>query len=67
MHTDTEIFCIFRLQIAALHHNENADRPQTHTKSGEKRYSVLYPKYKKGGYIVRKVSVDPTYCKLCLK
>ena len=61
---NNKCFCIFRLQIAALHYNENADRPQALTKSGEKRYSVLYPKYKKGGYIIRKLSVDPTYCKL---
>ena len=32
-------------------------------KQGEERYDVVFPKYKKGGYIVRKVTVDPTYRK----
>ena len=46
-----------------LHFNENSDRAQATTKQGEDRYDVVFPKYKKGGYIVRKVTVDPTYCK----
>ena len=29
-------------------------------KHGEERYDILFPEYKKGGYIVRKVAVDPT-------
>lgn len=52
-----------RLQIAALHFNENAGREQSTTKIGEKQYNVVFPKYKRGGYIVRKVLVDPTYGK----
>lgn len=33
------------------------------TLKGEERYDILFPKYKKGGHIVRKVTVDPTYSK----
>ena len=52
-----------RLQLAALHFNENACRDQAITKKGEGRYDILFPKYKKGGHIVRNVTVDPTYGK----
>ena len=50
-----------RLQLAALHFNENSNRKQAITKSGKERYDVVFPKYKKGGYVVRKVVVKPTY------
>ena len=54
---------VFRVQLAALHFNENSGRAQATTKQGEEQYDVGFPKYKKGGYIVRKVTVDPTYRK----
>lgn len=60
---DTLHIHIFRVQLAMLHFNENSDRAQATTKQGEDRYDVVYPKYKKGGYIVRKVTVDPTHRK----
>lgn len=44
-----------------LHYNENSGRQQAETKRGEKRYAVLYPKYKKGGHIVRKLMEHCTY------
>ena len=50
-----------RLQLAALHFNENSNRKQAFTSSGEERYDIIFPKYKKGGYIVKKVTVDPSY------
>ena len=50
-----------RLQLAALHFNENSGREQATTQHREERYDILFPKFKKGGYIVRKVTVDPTY------
>uniref|UniRef100_A0A1X7TXK2 Mutator-like transposase domain-containing protein n=1 Tax=Amphimedon queenslandica TaxID=400682 RepID=A0A1X7TXK2_AMPQE len=50
-----------RLRLAALHYNENSARLQSKTKSGENRFSISYPKYKKGGYIVRKIMDNPTY------
>ena len=52
---------VFRVQLAALHFNENSGQAQATTKQGQERYDVIFPKYKKGGYIVRKVTVDPTY------
>ena len=50
-----------RLQLAALHFNENANREQSRTKEGEEQYDIVFPKYKKGGYIVKKVISNPTY------
>ena len=47
-----------RLQLAALHFNENSNRKQTVTKQGEEQYEIIFPKFKKGGYTVKKV---PTY------
>ena len=32
-------------------------------KQGTKRYNVAFPKYKKGGYMVKKVLVNATYGK----
>ena len=52
---------IIRLQLAALHFNENANREQSRTKEGEEQYDIVFPKYKKGGYIVKKVISNPTY------
>ena len=41
--------------LAALHYNHNSDKKQAKTQNGDDQYSILYPKYKKGGFIVRKV------------
>ena len=46
-----------------LHFNENSNRSQATTKQGEGRYDTIFPKYKKGGYTVRKVTEDATYGK----
>ena len=56
----------YRLYLAALyiHYNENGGRKQAETKKGEKRYAILYPKFKKGGHIVRKLKEDCSYGKL---
>ena len=51
------------LKLAALHFNENSDRPQAVTKQGIERYDVIQPKYKSGGYLVCKVHVKATYGK----
>ena len=53
-----------RLQLAALHFNENANRKQAVIKEVGDRYNIMFPKYKKGGHIVRKVVQDPTYGRL---
>ena len=50
-----------RLYLAMLHYNENCGRQQAQTKKGEKIYAVLYPKYKKGGHVVRKLVEHCTY------
>ena len=55
---------IIRLQLAALHFNENANRKPAVTKMGEEMYDIIFPKYKKGSYVVRKVMQDPSYGKL---
>lgn len=44
-----------RLQLAAIHYNHNSSKKQAVTKSGEKRWSILYPKYKQKGHIVRRL------------
>ena len=63
-HLTLHDFLDYRLHLAALHYNENSGRDQAETKQGEKRYALLYPKYKGGGHIVRKLMEDPTYGKL---
>ncbi|XP_077357363.1 uncharacterized protein LOC144004212 [Festucalex cinctus] len=52
---------IFRIILAAMHYNENAGRPQKVTKEGIHSYCIVYPKYKSGGYSLRKILVDATY------
>lgn len=54
----------YRVQIAVLHFNENANRKQATTAEGEERFDVLFPKYKAGGYVVKKVKVEPTFSML---
>ena len=50
-------FCTFWLQLAALHFNENANRQQAVTESGEERYyDTVFTKYEKGGYVCEKLS-----------
>lgn len=57
------VICLFiiRLQLSAMHYNENANRQQAVTSTGSLRYSVVYPKYKQGDYTVRPLKADPTY------
>ncbi|XP_077391605.1 uncharacterized protein LOC144027710 isoform X1 [Festucalex cinctus] len=50
-----------RIILAAMHYNENAGRPQKVTKEGIHSYCIVYPKYKSGGYSLRKILVDETY------
>ncbi|KAK1880263.1 Nuclease SbcCD subunit C [Dissostichus eleginoides] len=47
--------------IAALHFNENANRVQGVTKTGEAMYSIKYPKGRKGAAVLRRVLESPTY------
>uniref|UniRef100_A0A1X7T9X2 Uncharacterized protein n=1 Tax=Amphimedon queenslandica TaxID=400682 RepID=A0A1X7T9X2_AMPQE len=53
-----------KLQLAALHFNENTDRNHALTEDRKKRYEIVFPKFKRGGHSVRKVTIDPTYNEL---
>lgn len=65
VHMTNDTFNLFlRLQLAALHFNENSDHAQAVTKEGSRRNGIIFPKYKKGGYVVRKVLVNATYSKV---
>ena len=55
------VWCCCRLYLAALHFNENSDREQAVDKEGKPRFSVRFPKFKKGGYSVHKEMANPTY------
>ncbi|XP_073232548.1 uncharacterized protein [Porites lutea] len=54
-----------KLQIEALHFNENANKPQRLIKEGEKagdgQWLVCYPKYKKGGAVAKEIKEACTY------
>ena len=50
-----------RLLLAAMHYNENAERQQCQKKKGTPECTIAFPKYKKGGYIVRKILTECTY------
>ena len=58
------LFTIFpktRLCLSALHYNDNADRMQAVTMDGRPRYSIVYPKAKKGEHAVRSIKTKSTY------
>jgi len=46
---------ITRSYLAALHHNENANRLQAVNQDGSLQYRVVFPKAKKGGHTVQEV------------
>ncbi|XP_062600016.1 uncharacterized protein LOC134261608 isoform X2 [Saccostrea cucullata] len=50
-----------RLLIAAMHFNENGQNLQATTKDGKPRYSITFPKQKKGDYTVKKIKTNNTY------
>ena len=52
---------LYRLLLAALHYNENSNRRHAITADGDKRYKIVYPKFKQGGYSVRPIQVDTTF------
>lgn len=49
-----------RLQVAALHYNENATLSHSSAATGGLRYAVEYPKYKHGDYTLRALKSNPT-------
>ena len=56
-------FSSHRLELVILHFNESTNCEQAVTKHGDQCYDIVFPKYKKGGYVVHKVIIDPTYGK----
>ena len=56
--------CHFSLLLAALHFNENSQRDQKTTQSGEKMWKVSYPKYRHGDGVVQEVKDKVTYGKI---
>ncbi len=63
MYIDLRILYDYRTLIAAMHFNENSNRKQAITKKGDYRFSIVFPKFKKGGYVVKRVVQAPTYRK----
>ncbi|KAI8493057.1 hypothetical protein Bbelb_290610 [Branchiostoma belcheri] len=47
--------------LVVMHFNENANRAQGKRRDGEDMCTLHYPKYKKGGFIVRKVLEKETF------
>ncbi|XP_063056188.1 uncharacterized protein LOC134450268 isoform X2 [Engraulis encrasicolus] len=50
-----------RLLLAALHFNCNSGRDVARTSTGEARYAVRYPRFKKGGWVVRPIVEKASY------
>lgn len=50
----------FRQYLAALHFNENSNRTQAKTTAGTLKYSIHFPKAKKGGYTVKPMKSQAT-------
>ena len=55
------ILSIFRIQLAAIHHNENCDRNQAMNEDGVPEFVLKYPKFKKGLPIVSRIMTQATY------
>nr|XP_021325191.1 uncharacterized protein LOC101884910 isoform X1 [Danio rerio]XP_021325192.1 uncharacterized protein LOC101884910 isoform X1 [Danio rerio] len=50
-----------RSQLAAMHYNENSTRKQATTATGQLRWHIQYPRYKKGECTVRPIKITTTY------
>ncbi|XP_063072440.1 uncharacterized protein LOC134463131 [Engraulis encrasicolus] len=50
-----------RLYLASMHFNENSERGQARTSTGEAVYKIQYPKSKKGAGVVKPVKTVPTF------
>ena len=57
---DFSTFFFNRLQLAALHQNENGGRGQARGKDGRLQFKIKFPKYKKGRHVVAKVAKPAT-------
>lgn len=59
----TVLFVPCRLALAALHYNENSNRPQATTTEGKLQYKLQFPRYAKGECRAKPVKVVPTFSK----
>ncbi|XP_067237056.1 uncharacterized protein [Chanodichthys erythropterus] len=50
-----------RLYLAAMHYNENANRPQAETEDGVPLFKISFPKARKGECIVKPQKTQPTF------
>ncbi|KAI4805509.1 hypothetical protein KUCAC02_010119 [Chaenocephalus aceratus] len=50
-----------KLLMAALHFKHNSSREVARTSDGEVRYAVRYPRFCKGGWVVRPIKEKPSY------
>ncbi|XP_064633019.1 uncharacterized protein LOC135491221 [Lineus longissimus] len=50
-----------RLYLAGLHYNENGNKDQAVTRTGDERWSIIFPKVKKGAYSVRPIKKASTH------
>ncbi|KAJ8018039.1 hypothetical protein HOLleu_44188 [Holothuria leucospilota] len=50
-----------RMLLAAMHYNENSNRDAATTQSGEKLYSIDFPRAKGGDYTLREVQSPATF------
>ena len=44
-----------------MHFNENSKRKLAKTKLGTERFAISFPKYKKGGYVIKKIQEAPSF------
>ena len=59
--TFNNIFNALDYHWQLLHFNEYANREQAVTAQGENLFDIIFPKFKQGGHVVKKVTVNPTY------
>ncbi len=52
-----------RIHLASLHYNENSERMQAVTRDGKPRFTLCFPKSKRGKHTVRAVKTKATYSK----
>ncbi|XP_063064480.1 uncharacterized protein LOC134456839 [Engraulis encrasicolus] len=50
-----------RLYLAAIHFNENANRPQAQTADSVPLFKISFPKSKKGGCTIERQKIPPTF------
>ena len=60
---DFETLFVFRLFLAGMHFNENANRGVKNDAAGNPKISVQFPKAKKGEYSIKILKQESTYGK----